>query len=241
VKNNFTILFVLLTQLLLAQGSAEKMIRGQITSDNVPIEGVNVTNTKSKINAVSDQYGNFSILAKEGDILNFLSVNYEPLRKYINKQQYNLGTVVVDMTAISIELKEVIINDRPDITAENLGIIPRDQIKLTAAERKLYTSTSGTDALLNYFSGRTEMLKKELGAEKKEILMSKLEYLFEDKYYMQTLKIPEEQIKGFQYYCVEDPDFENALNSKNKTMCMFLIVGLASNYNKNRILDENVK
>lgn len=243
MKNNFTFLFVLffLAQFLMAQGSVEKVIRGQVTAEAIPVEGVNVINTFSKINTVSDQYGNFSILAKDGDVLSLSSVNYEPLRKYISKQEYNLGAIVVSITAISVELKEVIINDRPDLTAENLGIIPRDQIKLTAAERKVYTATSGTDALLNYFSGRTKILKKELEVERKEVLMQKLEYLFEDKYYIETLKIPEDEIKGFQYYCVEDSYFENALNSKNKTMCMFFIVGLASNYNKNKVLEQNEK
>ena len=241
MKNNFTFLFVLffLAQFLMAQGSVEKVIRGQVTAEAIPVEGVNITNTSSKVMVVSDQYGHFSILAKEGDILSLSAVNYEYLRKYISKQEYNLGTIVVSITAISIELKEVIINDRPDITAENLGIIPRDQIKLTSAERKVYTATSGTDALINYFSGRTKILKKELEVERKEVLMQKLEYLFEDKYYIETLKIPEDEIKGFQYYCVEDSYFENALNSKNKTMCMFFIVGLASNYNKNKVLDKN--
>ena len=242
MKNNFTFLFLsfFIIHQAVAQTNVEKWIIGQVTVNNVsPLEGVNITNTSSKVMVVSDQYGHFSILAKEGDILSLSAVNYEYLRKYISKQEYNLGTIVVSITAISVELKEVIINDRPDITAENLGIIPRDQIKLTSAERKVYTATSGTDALINYFSGRTKILKKELEVERKEVLMQKLEYLFEDKYYIETLKIPEDEIKGFQYYCVEDSYFENALNSKNKTMCMFFIVGLASNYNKNKVLDKN--
>jgi hypothetical protein len=237
VKNNIALLFIILfaTQLLIAQGTVEKSIKGQITSDAIPLSGINIINTSSKINSVSDQYGNFSITVKEGDVLSFSAVDYETLRKIVKKQELNLGSIVVNMTATSIELKEVIINKHSEITAENLGIIPSDQIKLTHAERKVYTSTSGTDALLNYFSGRTKMLKKEVEAEKKEVLMSKLEYLFDDKYYIETLKITEEHIKGFQYYCVEDIDFANALKSKNKTMSMFLIVSLAFNYNKARI------
>ena len=222
----------------MAQLSVEKLIRGQILSDSIPIEGVNITNTSSKIISFSDHYGNFSILLKEGQILSFSATNYEPFRKFINKQEFSLGTIVINIMPLSIELKEVIINSHPEITAENMGIIPQNQIKLTAAERKLYTATSGTDKILNYFSGRTKMLKKELGIEKKEVLMHKLEFLFEDKYYIEILKIPEDQIKGFQYYCVEESDFANALNAKNKTMCMFLITGLASNYNKNRMSDE---
>jgi hypothetical protein len=65
--------------------------------------------------------------------------------------------------------------------------------------------------------------------------MKKLEYLFGNKYYTKTLKIPEELIKGFQYYCVEDAEFVESLGFKNKTMSMFLMANLASVYNKNRI------
>jgi hypothetical protein len=236
VKNNITLLviFLFFTQFLTAQESVEKWVKGQITSDSIPLQGINVTNASSKINSVSDQYGNFSIVAKEGDVLSFSAVDYEPLRKIINKQEFKLGSIVVNLTAASIELKEVVVNGHPEISAENLGIIPRGQIKLTPAERKVYTATQGTDVLLNYFSGRTKMLKKEVALEKKEVLMEKLEYLFDDKYYIETLKIPEELIKGFQYYCVEDADFVSSIQSKNKTMSMFLIVGLASSYNKNR-------
>jgi hypothetical protein len=239
VKNNSTLLIMILffTQFLMAQESAEKWIRGQITSESIALQGINVTNTASKIKSVSDQYGNFSILAKVGDILSFTAVDYESLRKIISKEEFRLGVIVVDMTATSIELKEVVVNGHPEISAENLGIIPRDQIKLTASERKVYTATSGTDVLLNYFSGRTKMLKKEVALEKKEILMAKLEYLFDDKYYIETMKIPEEYIKGFQYYCIEDQDFARTLKDKNKTMSLFLIVGLASSFNKNRQSD----
>jgi hypothetical protein len=241
VKKNITFLFFLffLSQVVFAQSGMEKWIKGQITADSIPLEGISVINTSSKINSISDQYGNFSIVAKEGDVLSFSAAYYEPLRKIINKQEFQLGSIVVNMTAASIELKEVIVNGHPEISAENLGIIPRGQIKLTPAERKVYTATSTpTDALLNYFSGRTKMLKKEVVLEKKELLMAKLEYLFEDKYYIETLKIPAELIRGFQYYCVEDGGFASSLRSKNKTMSMFLIVGLASDYNKKRMYEK---
>jgi hypothetical protein len=240
VKNKFAflLLFIFSTHLLAAQEQVKKWIKGQVRSNTMALEGINITNASTKITVVSDQYGAFTILAKGGDILNFSAVNYEPLRKYISKQEFKLGIIAIDMMAESVELKEVVINNRSDITAENLGIIPRGQIKLTPAERKIYTANSGTDAILNYFSGRTNMLKKGLEVEKKEISMAKLEYLFDNKYYIETLKIPEEQIKGFQYYCVEDVGFVDALKSKNKTLSMFLIVGLASDYNKKRISDK---
>jgi hypothetical protein len=76
------------------------------------------------------------------------------------------------------------------------------------------------------------MLKKEIIVEKKEQLLARIDVLFEDKYYTETLRIPLDYIKGFQYYCVEDVAFANALRAKNKTLTMYLIVKLAENYNE---------
>lgn len=253
VKNNFTFLFIyfFLTQLAVAQIGVDKWIKGQVSSNGIPVEGINITNASTKVMVVSDSYGAFSILVKEGDILNFSAVNYEDLRKYVKPQEFKMGTIIVDLTPKSIELKEVIINEHPEVSAENLGIIPRNQVKLTTAERRLQTAGDfkpihllgllggmlAVDPILNAINGRTKMLKKELNVERKEFLIAKLEGLFDDKYYIETLKIPEEYIKGFQYYCVEDQDFARSLNEKNKTMSMFLIVGLASAFNKNRQSD----
>lgn len=158
----------------------------------------------------------------------------------------------MNLTPKTIELNEVVINKHSNITAENLGIIPKDQVKLTTAERRLQTAgefkpimllgllggSVPLDPLINAITGRTKMLKKDLAVERKEFLMVKLGNLFEDKYYVETLKIPEELIKGFQYYCIENPDFARSLKEKNKTMTMFLIVGLASEFNKNQANDK---
>ncbi|MBF4471941.1 carboxypeptidase-like regulatory domain-containing protein [Flavobacterium sp. HJJ] len=255
VKNNFTLLFIsfFIIQSGIAQTGTDKWISGQVTTNTaLPLEGVNITNSSTRITVVSDGYGHYSILAKEGDILSFTAVNYEPLRKIINKKEFTIGSITADLTPKSIELDEVVINKHPNISAENLGIIPKDQVKLTTAERRLQTAgdfkpihllgllggSLAVDPILNAISGRTKMLKKELSVEKKEFLMVKMENLFDDKYYIETLKIPEEFIKGFQYYCIEDLGFVKSLNEKNKTMSMFLITGLASEFKKYQNIDK---
>lgn len=242
MKLNTTLLTILFLffQITFGQTKEAKQISGKILAESTSVEAVNVINNTTQRTTVSDANGLFSIVVNEGDVLIFSAVNLESLRKKMTKQDLLLDVVKVQMTAKSIDLKEVIINEHPEITAENIGVIPYGQKKYTPAERKLYTATSGggIDGLLNTISGRKAMLKKEIVVEHKEQLLVRIDYLFEEKYYVETLKIPVDYIRGFQYYCIDDVNLAAALRSKNKTMVMFLIVQLAEKYNQ-IIKDEN--
>nr|WP_262902670.1 carboxypeptidase-like regulatory domain-containing protein [Flavobacterium hibisci] len=233
LNNILYIILIFIVQVSFGQTSGAKEIQGQILEQSTPVDGVNIINNNTQVTAVSDVNGLFSIVAKEGDVLVFSSVNLEPLKRRIGAEDLQEKILRIKMSAKEIELKEVIVNENANITAENLGIIPYGQKKYTPAERKIYTATStSVDKILNSISGRTAMLKKEAKIEKKEVLFRKLEYLFEENYYTDRLKIPLEHIKGFQLYCVESPEFAVSLNTKNKTMSMFLITGLAQEYLK---------
>lgn len=230
-------MFVLLgqSQFLSAQTSLEKIITGIVSSDSIKLEGISVVNISNNRIAVTDKKGSFSILAKPRDILEFSGINYENLRKYIYKHEYNSGVIEVNLTPKTVELDEVVINKYPNLTAENLGIIPKGQIRLTQQERKLYSSQGGIEGLYSVLSGERRNLKMNVEVEKKEMSLKKLEYLFGDEYYIDTLKIPKEFIKGFQYYCVEDNGFLESLSLKDKTKAKFLMTGLATAYNQRRL------
>lgn len=230
---------MLFVQIGFGQKTVSKEILGQILAQSTSVEAVNIINNTTQVTAVSDANGMFSIVVKEGDVLVFSAVNLEGLKRRITAEDMNSSLLQIKMTAKEVELKEVIVNENANITAENLGIIPYGQKKYTPAERKMYTATStSVDKLLNKISGRTAMLKKEVNVEKKEALFRKMEYLFEENYYTDRLKIPETDIKGFQLYCVDDAEFAVSLNTKNKTMSMFLITDLARKY---LIILENEK
>lgn len=232
-------MFVLLSQhQLTAQTNVEKIIIGTVISDTAKLEGISVINCMNKKMAVTDKDGCFSIQAKEGDILNLSGIDYKYLKKYVYKHDYNLGMMEIDMIFNAVELDEVVINKDANISAENLRIIPRGQIKFTPQERRLYSNSGGIQGLFSSISGEKEILKMNVEIEKKELLLKKLDYLFGNKYYTKTLKIPEELIKGFQYYCVEDPRFVESLSLKNKFMSMFLMTNLAIVYNQKRVRGE---
>nr|WP_306801515.1 carboxypeptidase-like regulatory domain-containing protein [Flavobacterium sp. H4147] len=226
-------------QIFFGQNAVSKQITGQIYEKSTSVDGVNIINNTTQVSTISDSEGKFTIAANEGDVLVFSAVNLEPLKRRISVEDLNTTVLVIKMTAKEIELKEVVVNDNMGITAENLGIVPRGQKTYTPAERKVYAATStSVDKVLNAISGRTSMLKKEINVEKKEMLFKKLEYLFDENYYTERLKIPADDIKGFQLYCVDDAEFAVSLNTKNKTMSMFLITDLARKY---LIILENEK
>ncbi|MFH6989011.1 carboxypeptidase-like regulatory domain-containing protein [Flavobacterium collinsii] len=233
------IALLLFVQLGFTQNKTSKEIFGQIFEQSTSVDAVNIINNATQVTAVSDANGLFSIVVKEGDVLVFSAVNLEGYKKRITAEDMNSGSLQIKMTAKEVELKEVVVNENANITAENLGIIPYGQKKYTAAERKVYTATStSVDKLLNKISGRTAMLKKEVNVEKKEMLFRKMEYLFDENYYTDRLRIPVADIKGFQLYCVDDAEFAVSLDTKNKTMSMFLLTDLARKY---LIILENEK
>jgi len=88
------------------------------------------------------------------------------------------------------------------------------------------------------YSGSPETMERMFERDKDElrnlgiqIEVKEIDALFEEEYYINTLKIPADYVKGFQFYCIEDEKLATALRSKNKTMTMFLIVPLAEKYN----------
>jgi len=141
-------------------------------------------------------------------------------------------TCIFSQTEKPIQLEEIIIS-KSKINALDLGIISKTpKIKFTRAERRLQEAKSGIlGPLINSFNGKIEMRKKEVIVEKNEIALEKLATIFEDEYYLNTLKIQLEYIKSFQYYVIENSDFYLALTSNKKELMMFLMTKLSFDFN----------
>lgn len=230
-----------------------KQLYGRIMKQSASIEGVNVVNNNSQKSTISDVKGNFSIAGKEGEVLIFSAVNLNPFKRRITKDDLmSSGLIIIEMTTKELELKEVVVNENSNITAENLGIIPRGQKKYTQAERQLKTAgdfkpimllgllggSMPLDPLINKISGRTKRLKANVEIEKKEKNLLQLGYLFDDVYFVQKLQIPQENVNEFKLFAIENKEFCTVLNSKNKTSTAFLLGELAAKY-KEIISSEN--
>ncbi|WP_255512753.1 hypothetical protein [Flavobacterium sp. GT3R68] len=218
----------LLSQIAIGQRLNEKWIHGKILADSSSVEKIDVVNLANEKVTMTNKAGEFFILAQLDDVLVFSGIHLEFKRMLVDEDDMKSDIVIVKMVPKINELNEVIV--RRD-ASEGRSIIPGIKT-YTPAERKLYTAQSGLlDAPINWISGRTAMLKKEVVVERKERLIAKVEYLYQDTYYTETLKIPLNYIRDFQYYIIEDAPFVAALKAKNKTMMLFLISKLAVNYN----------
>jgi hypothetical protein len=221
---------------LFAQEKGAVACRGKVNADMTNLEGIYVINLNTENATITDSKGFFTINAKVGDSLLLSSVQFKSVTKAITSEDLR-SLFFVNMHPIVNELKEVVVK-RPSVSAESLGIIPYGQKKYTPAERKYATASSGRlnplglDPLLNYFSGRTAMLKKELEVEKKEGYLVQLENLFDKNHYVNTLHIPSDYVKGFLYFAVENPKFTRVLKTKNRTSIEFLMSELAAQYNE---------
>lgn len=232
-----------------SQAEDRTVLNGRITANSADLEGVYVINAQTEVMAATNDLGAFSILAKPGDELVFSSIQFKENRVLLQPENFCDVTFSVRLNVIMHQLQEVVVKNYNGINAVALGIIPSGQKKYTEAERKLHTATDldahvglggsvSVDPLLNFFSGRTAMLKKEVAVEKKEFFMKLLERMFSLDHFIDRLKIPAEYVKGFEYYAVENDKFTVILNSKNRTSTEFLLGELAVKY-KEIIAREN--
>ncbi|WP_433765435.1 carboxypeptidase-like regulatory domain-containing protein [Flavobacterium ginsenosidimutans] len=246
-------LIVLAGQTCLSQTQDRAILSGKVVSNTSDLEGIYVINAQTEETVTTDASGSFAILAKPNDILVFSSISFKEKRILLKPEDFSNLNFMVNLSMVMYQLQEVVVKKYDNISAEKLGIIPAGQKKYTAAERKLETATAlnatangggmvggsiSADPLLNFFSGRTAMLKKEVAVEKKEFLMKLLENMFSIDHFIDRLKIPAEYVKGFEYYAIENEKFTIILNSKNKTSTEFLLGELAVKY-KEIIASEN--
>ena len=238
------LLFLLLCIGVSTFAQERKPLQGRIVSGESAVTGVFVINKATGTETKTDATGNFTVAAREGDMLAVYGTGITVREFAVNAMAFAEVPYVMEVTINAYELKEVVIDK---ITPESLGLVPKNQKQYTPAERRLKTASDldpqmgiGTmsgvsvsaDAIINAISGRTKMLKKALETENKEFAIAKLNGIYTEEQIVQDLKIPTEYVQGFLYYAVEDPECAAALKTKNNELAKFKLMGLAEKYNK---------
>jgi len=219
-----------------------KPLQGKVIAGGNGVADVFVINKATGQETKTDASGGFNIATKVGDAL----VVYSPqvnIREFaVSDKSFAENPYVVEVEASSLELDEVVVDG--SITAEKLGIVPKNQKQYTPAERKLYTAgdfkpimllgllagSMPLDPLINAINGRTKRMKQLVAQEKREMLLEKLHNICTAAEITDTFKVPEEHVDGFLYFVIEDKDVAAHINAKNESMAKFRITELAQKY-----------
>lgn len=217
---------------------SQSVLRGKVSDGIKNIEGVLIVNQTTKENAKTNEIGEFLIRATSKDVLTIASPLIEGIEIQLNENSFKQNPLKIQVNLKARLLEEVVVKR---INAKSLGIIQGNIKEYTPAERRLYTATGGgnkyglntsvsLDGILNQFSGRTAMLKKELIVEGYEINNKKLSDLFPDQFYIESLKISKENIDGFLVFASENDVIIAALKEKNVNRLKFKLIELSFVY-----------
>lgn len=237
------VFFLLGSQLTFGQTLREKLLQGKIRVDSVLVTGVNILNLTNGKTTQTNNSGEFFILAKANDTLVVTEVNHNTDRKIISLYDFELGKLSINLKTKTTELKEVIVS-KSRFNALALGIVTKEPIKYSPAERRLRTAgdfkpiqllnllggSMPLDPLLNKINGRTKRLKKFVVVEKKEYYIKLISESYHQDYFTIQLGIASDYVNDFKYFIVENNLFLEVLASKNKQKTTFFMVALAGEY-----------
>jgi len=238
------ILLLFIQNIGFSQSTELVFLKGKVVCAIKDLNQINVFNLRSESSTNTNETGDYSMFVKVGDTLRFKSLQTETKDIVIQEADLAKKLLATSLIPKVIALEEVEIKEYKNINAVSLGIIDKPAKKYTPAERRLAAAEEfhwysplliplggmSFDGLINSINGRAAMLKKELEVEKKELLRTKIENQFETNYFTEKLKIPEENVKGFLFYIVEDPKLMELINAKDKEMSKFRMSELATNY-----------
>ena len=241
MKTILQILFLLFAQLIVSQN--DSIIKGKIIVETNDNEGITIVNVSNKTNTISGNGGYFKIKAKVNDTIMFSAIHLVGKKHIITKKDFGKDLLFIRLDIYTRHIKEIMVTNADDITAESLGLVPKGQKKYTPAERRVKTAGDfngqfglntafSIDPLFNAISGRTKQLKAELEVERKEFLQYKINANFDSELIMNQFHIPEEYVSGFVFYIVEDEELKAAAKAKNKTLISFRMSALAVDFLK---------
>lgn len=221
-----------------AMGQERTLLQGKITSGEYIVAGAFVINKVTGAEVKTDNSGMFSISVKTGDQLVVYSDKIEVREFAVTPFAFKEMPFIMEVKPKAQELKEVVINK--DITPESLGLVKKNQVQYSVAERRLRAAggefgfgngfTVSLDYIINVISGRLKMLKKALETEKKEFAIEKVNGIYLDEQIEAELKVPKEYVRGFLFYVVEDEVFVGALNAENKELARLNLIRLSEIY-----------
>ncbi len=216
------VLFLFISYNLISQ--TKKQLNGKVVCKDLPVVA-DIINPNSKQMLSTNEQGEFSIVAKAGDVLVFSANNYEYYRLQLTQDDINKNNLIVKLSKKAITLKEVVIEKKKfsPVSSNTQKYVDRqyfDDLQSSPKNRLVYTGEieNGMD-FIRMGKELIKLFKKKKGNDKKkekEIDFKEFSITtFNESFFTKTLELKEEEVALFLEFCTTDPKSKLIVDERN--------------------------
>jgi hypothetical protein len=228
------LLFLCLFSYATGFSQSEKLIHGKVSYQDNYQKDIDVINFNTKKLTRTNTAGEFSIEAKVGDALIFMSENFADQKHVLTQEDFDKNVVTIKVVEKPIPLKEVEITQ---VKAIRLAGISYNEAKIAKIEKDatrpknkdVYTGEieNGVDFIqVGKLIGKLFKSKKPK-TEKPVATLPFKEYAkanFNESFFTKTLKLQPAETSRFLEYCQADPQSKTVIEKNDElTMLEFLL------------------
>lgn len=239
IKNLLALFFVFYVSFSFAQDDDRRYILGHVLYKNVNVANEYVINSTTEEATVTDEAGEFSIRVKEGDELIFTAVNYQYKTLKITPEILEKNRIVVSVDEKITELDEVVVtpeNEQRFLELKNEEFkeveyeIDRstevENIALSRTERGMQDGLNFVNIFKAIFKSKSDTAEEGPKLQVSEVLRR----VYDNRFFVEDLQIPQEQIEPFLTYCDEKLPARSLLRKENEFQLIDSLVNLSKSF-----------
>ena len=247
-KLYYLLLFFFITSITFSQEVQRSILRGKVIYKNTNVPNENVINATTETVTSTNNNGEFEILVAEGDILAFSAVNFKFRTITITREILDKNRLLVEVNEKVTELDEVVIT--PD-DKEKFIDLKEEEFKKFNYEKDassvienyaLSGSQKGMMYGLNFVNIFKALVKsdkeKEVPVKDRIKISQVLRQVYDDQFFVVDLKIPQEKIDDFLYYCDDKIPTDTLLKKENEFALIDMLVNNSRDYLKSIASDK---
>lgn len=219
------LLFCLFSSLFIIFGFSQndKLFYGKILSSGFPVKNVDVVNINSRKVAVTNDKGEFTIAAKENDILFITKNNYVDQNITLISLLFEKNNLLILFEKKPVELDEVKIIShsfiKPKLNYNQANAIKIEKQRERPVNTSVYTGeiVNGADFMQigKMILGIFIKNKKKKSFEEKQFTQDYLKNNFSEAYFLKSLNLRPFEIDRFITFCKNDSNYDNIIDTRN--------------------------
>lgn len=239
-----SLLFVFYISFTAAQDDERRLLMGKVIYKNINVANEYVINSMTEKATITNENGEFSIAVKVGDELIFTAVNYQYKIVLITPEILEKNRLIVAVNEKVTQLDEVVIT--PDDPERYLQVKNEEfkeyeyeidrttqvqNIALSQQERGMQDGINFVNIFRAIF--KANEAEQEQGPKLK--VSEVLRQVYDDAFFVTDLKIPQDKIDAFLFYCDTQMPATTLLKKENE----FQLIDSLVNHSKTFLASLN--